>query len=137
MDRQDHAFYARQLIAANGGLEKSATRCRAEKSSLADYQNVNGKWFMPPDVIWDLEWGCGNRIYSRALFEGGPQEQTDKPLLEIVMCATEATAALQGETRDALADGKLTPLERARLRKRVVTARDQLNEAEQQLAANE
>lgn len=53
--QKQHKKLARELIEAVGGVEAAASYCRAGKSQLSDYANVNVTAFMPSDVIEDLE----------------------------------------------------------------------------------
>lgn len=53
--QKQHKKLARELIEAVGGVEAAASFCRAGKSQLSDYANVNVIAFMPSDVIEDLE----------------------------------------------------------------------------------
>lgn len=53
--QKQHKKLARELIESVGGVEAAATYCRAGKSQLSDYGNVNVVAFMPSDVVEDLE----------------------------------------------------------------------------------
>ena len=76
MDRQQHAWLARQLIEACGGLKKidEAGFCRLKRSRLSEIQDPLGREgiadaYMPADVIAVLEAYCGKPIYSQGLVD--------------------------------------------------------------------
>lgn len=115
MNRRAHARHARRLIEACGGLLEAAEACRVGKSALADYQNPHGEGFMPADVIADLEADCGQRIYSRALFEEGSDACEARDLKDAASEATEEVVSFQRRVRLATADGVITPSERERM----------------------
>ena len=126
MNRRAHALHARMLIAACGGLEEAAHRCRVGKSQLGDYQSPHGEGFMPADVIADLEAYCGERVYSRALYEVDGQTVSGADLTDEVCEASEAVIGLQQAVRAATRDGQITPRERGDLARRYEIARREL-----------
>jgi len=115
MNRRTHARHARRLIEACGGLLEAAEACRVGKSALADYQNPHGEGYAPADVIADLEAHCGQKIYSRALFEEGGESVEARDLKDAASEATEEVVSLQRRVRLATADGVVTPAERERI----------------------
>lgn len=128
MNRKQHATCARMLIAACDGLEESARVSGKSKTQLGDYQNAKGQSYMPADVIVALEAHCGERPYSRAMFEGAAGADLTADLREEASEAVEATAALMGEIRLATKDGHLTATERERLTRRHAAATRELAE---------
>lgn len=128
MNRRRHAMLARMLISASGTLEEAAGACRVSVPQLSDYQSPTGVSYMPADVIGDLEAYCGERIYSRALFEAGPGGDPVRDLVAEGCEAAESASDLQREIRLAAKDGKITPAERERLRRRHAEATRQLAE---------
>jgi hypothetical protein len=123
-----HAFLARQLIGACGGLEEAGQACGRSTSTLSRYQTVGSDQFMPADVIALLEAYCGQPIYSRALFEAQQALPAPENLFVEACEAAEAATDLQREIRLAVSDGQLTPAERARLADRHAEATRQLRE---------
>lgn len=123
-----HAFVARQLIGACGGLEEAGMASSRSTSTLSRYQTPGSDHYMPADVIGLLERYCGQPIYSRALLESAAARPAPENLMAEACEATEAASALQREIRLAVADGKLTPAERARLAARHAEASEQLRE---------
>ena len=99
MDPMRHAWLARSLIDACGGLRASADVCRLGKSRLSEFTTVNTDHFMPADVIADLEAYCGRPIYSQALVEARPGASAGRGLLTEACETTEVAAALQRVAR--------------------------------------
>jgi len=124
---------ARILISTCGTLEEAAEACRVESTSLSDYQSVHGKHFMPADVIADLEAYCGEKIYSRALFEAGPDRDDVRDLISEGCEAAESATDLQRQIRLAAKDGKLTGAEISRLTRLHADATRELAEVGQVL----
>lgn len=136
MNRRQHATHARMLIAACNGLVESAGVCRIGKSQLAECQSADGETYMPADVIVALEAHCGERSYSRALFEAGSEAAQARDLADEACDAVESTADLQREIRLAVKDGKLTPGEIRRLTERHAAATAELAQVGEVLARN-
>lgn len=137
MNPRRHALLARLLIKACGGLEEAARACRVGVSQLSNFQTPGSEQFMPADVICDLEGYCGERIYSRALFEAGPGEAAPRRFMDEVFDVSETAVELQREARAAVADGALNERERRDLQARMERLRRDLAEAEQALNGTE
>jgi hypothetical protein len=131
MTPRQHAFLARQLIGACGGVEEAAQASRRSTSTLSRYQTPGADQFMPADVICSLERYCGQPIYSRALFEATQDVPAPENLFTEACEATESVSQLQREVRLAAADGVLTPAERQRLAAQHAEAERQLREVGQ------
>lgn len=127
MNAKRHALLARQLIAARGGLINSAAICRVKRSTLARYTDAASGYFMPADVIHDLE-SYGEPTYSRALAESRPGAAGGKSLLTEIFEATEAAAKLQVTGRHAFEDGKLSAAEKAEIGAQIMALDDQLRD---------
>ena len=95
MDPMRHAWLARSLIDACGGLPASADVCRLAKSRLSEFTIPTSGAYMPADVIADLEAYCGRPIYSQALVEARPGYSENAGLLVEVCETTEQAAELQ------------------------------------------
>ncbi|HYD26923.1 hypothetical protein [Brevundimonas sp.] len=132
MNRLQHKFHARRLIGECGGLAAAAAALVNRKGCaqrLGEYQNPNHDAVMPADVIWDLEQFCGKRIYSRALFQSGPDEGTaEECALNGALEATEAVVDLQQRLRLATKDGQLSMAEGDAALHQIEQAREQLDE---------
>jgi len=99
VDPMRHAWLARRLIDACGGLSAAEGVCRLAKSRLSEFQQPAGGSFMPADVIHDLEAYCGEPLYSRELVAARPWCAVGEGLAEEASEATEAAARLQGLAR--------------------------------------
>lgn len=95
MDPMRHAWLARSLIDACGGLPASADVCRLAKSRLSEFTIPTSGAYMPADVIADLEAYCGRPIYSQALVEARPGYTESAGLLIEACETTERAAQLQ------------------------------------------
>jgi hypothetical protein len=127
VNAEQHAFYARRLVEACGGPTLAAQVARVNAGQLSKYGSVNYADIMPADVIVSLETDCGQRIYSRALFEATPAREPGE-LLDDACTTDEDAAALQAEVRRWRRAGKpLTPRERAELRSRCLSVRDDID----------
>ncbi len=109
VDRKQHAWLARRLIDACGGLNAAAAVCRPRRSRLSQCQNPSDEpdcvdAYLPADAIADLEAYCGEPIYSRALLESHPGHVDAQGLFTEACETTEAAAELQRTLRKALAD---------------------------------
>jgi hypothetical protein len=135
MNRRQHATHARMLIAACGGLAESAGVCRIAKTQLSEAQAPEGDYYLPADVIVALEQHCGERSYSRAMFEAGDEgAAVVRDLKDETSEAMESVADLHRDVRLATKDGRLTPGERTRLLRMQAEARRQLDEVGEVLA---
>lgn len=134
MNRRQHATQARMLIAACGGLVESSGVCRINKTQLSEAQQPEGDYYLPADVIVALEQHCGERSYSRAMFEAGDDGAVVRDLKDETSEAMESVADLHRDVRLATKDGKLTPAERTRLMRMQAEARRQLDEVGEVLA---
>jgi hypothetical protein len=136
MDRKQHAWLARQLIEACGGLKEieAAGVCRLKRSRLSEYQDPIGRAgiaeaYMPADVLADLELYCGKPIYSRGLLEAHPGHVDTEGLLSEACSTTEAAAELQKTLRKALADpGRLSRAARQHIGTLLATVDQELRE---------
>ena len=127
MNAEQHAFYARRLVEACGGPTLAAQVARVNAGQLSKYGSTNYPDIMPADVIVALEADCRQRIYSRALFEAGPAFEPGE-LLDDACTTDEDAASLQSEVRKWRRSGKpLTPRERAELRTRCLSVRDDID----------
>ena len=129
MNPRQHALLARTLIERCGGLEEAAKACRVGKSVLSQSQTAGSGCFMAADVIADLEAYCGEPIYSRALVENRPCASMSADVMREACDVVEASADLLREVRAAEADGSITELEDARIRRRIDAAEEQLRQA--------
>lgn len=136
MTRREHARAARKLIKACGGLKEAADACRVGMSELSDYQSPTGKYFMPADVIFDLEQEAECRVYSRTLFERGPVATDEQSLPEQAAELTFSAVDIQRAFLAAFADRELTPNEVDQVLKQCADTRERLGEFEGRIAAN-
>lgn len=123
-----HASWARQLIAACGGLDEAATACRLKKSRLSQCQDPDADGVLPADVITDLEGYCGSPVYSQRMAEHRPSRLDAQALMDEAMEAAEATSGLQAMVREAIKDGHLSPRERDALRLQLERAQEELRQ---------
>jgi hypothetical protein len=117
-----HAWLARSLIRACGGLEPAAAACRLERSRLSQCQTPGSGAFLTVDVLVDLETFCGEPLYSRAIVEAHPAAVRRRDLLEEACETSELAAQVQRRVR--LAGG--APLDR-RSRDELLGDLDQLD----------
>lgn len=109
---------ARQLIAACGGLNEAQGACRVRRAQLSNFQNLavfgdpKAGYFMPIDVIADLEAYCGEPIYSRAVADERPATVAAVGLLNEACEISEESGALLRLCRMVDAGGRATPHER-------------------------
>lgn len=116
MDAMRHAFLARQLIGACGGLEAAASACRLKKTRLQLFTDPNAGSFMPMDVVADLEAYCGRASYSQAVAAERPQAPDLVGALADEACSTvEAAAELQELVRRHKGGDALTMYERRKV----------------------
>lgn len=113
LDARRHAFLARELIKACGGLVAAAAACRLSRSQLSSITDPKTTAFMPADVMADLEAYCGEPIYSRALVEARPAELQLKDFLDEACEASEAMVSLQAFIRLQLRQGRPNQLDEA------------------------
>jgi hypothetical protein len=109
VDRKQHAWLARRLIDACGGLTTAADVCRLRRSRLSQCQSPSEEpecinAYLPADAIAALELYCGIPIYSRAMMEALPGHMDSQGLLTEACETTEAAADLQRMLRKALLD---------------------------------
>ena len=57
----------RKLVQLAGGLEKAARKTRVQKSALASYYDPDSMFFIPIDVVADLEASSGELPVTQAL----------------------------------------------------------------------
>ena len=115
MTPRRHALLARNLIAACGGLEEAEAACRLSRSSLSNAQNVHHDYFLPVDVVADLERYAGDAPYSRAMMDAQDTAAGNGDLVGESIDVNAKTAVLSSHVHHALADGCLTPSERDQL----------------------
>ncbi|MGZ3272404.1 MAG: hypothetical protein ACXU82_03610 [Caulobacteraceae bacterium] len=115
MDAMRHAYLARQLVIACGGLDKSAQACRLSRSRLSEIGDPKTLAFMPADVIADLEGYCGEPHYSRALAEERPYAVEAGDLVAEACETTEVASQLQALARLASHHPHFSALERAQI----------------------
>lgn len=109
-----HAHYARQLIAACGGVDAAGVACGKSKSTLSRYQRADNDQMMPADVLAKLELFCGQAIYSTAIAQQlGPQPSKD--FGGDVIALNSDTADIVSKAHQALTDGKIDAAECAEL----------------------
>ncbi len=137
MNRRQHATYARRLIAACGGLKESAGICRINKTQLGEAQAPEGEYYLPADVIVELEQHSGRRDYSRAMFEASADAEASADLREEISEAMESVADLHRQVRLATKDGRVSPRERRQLLALQAQAKQQLDEVGDALAVDE
>lgn len=137
----------RRLIRAAGGVESAAMATRVGKSALSDYQNpAMVDHFMPIDVVVDLERDTGADHVTQALCRvaGGFFVQADAGSRgPVVIGLTEhlpgigrSVGDVLAETAKALADGKISALERADLIKQIDKSIDYLLAARKTLGGD-
>ena len=116
-DMRFHAAQARRLVRACGTLEEAAAvlRGRLQKSRLQEFTDPTAGALMPLDVMMALQEHCGRPTYSEAITARLPHAHRCAGAREESCALTEAAALLQAELRLALADGRLTPRERAEI----------------------
>ena len=128
MNPRQHALLARTLIERCGGLDEAAKACRVGRSVLSQCQTAGAGAFMAADVLADLEAYCGEPIYSRDLVEHRPCRSMATDLLKEACEVTEAAGDLQRDVRAAVADGSISELEEATIRRRAADTIDQLRD---------
>jgi regulatory protein CII len=119
-----------QLVVAIGGQTRAAELCRVSRSQVARYTDDSDESIavhMPADVIACLEQHAAEPIVTRYL-----ASLTGHALLTLADDATRATypqllsrigketGQMFGEAAAALADGRLAPKERGRVRREAV-----------------
>lgn len=113
-----HAYLAKLLIKACGGLIEAAAACRVEKTQLGYFQDAERVQdpdrcqFMPADVIADLEAYCGQALYSKELFEARPSSFTTESMMDEALQALKSMTDVVAQIGAAHADGVVTPAER-------------------------
>lgn len=128
MNAEQHAFYARRLVSACGGPKLAATICRVSEAQLSRYGQAHHPDFMPTDVLFALESDCGDKAYSRALFDGPPV--TVGELFDDACSTVEDAAALQADVHAwRKACRPMTAAQRQELRARCVRVRDDVERA--------
>jgi hypothetical protein len=113
---------------ACGGPIAAADHCRLEKSQLSRFGQPETGQFMPADVIVQLEARAGSPIYSLAMAEFATRRREADDLVSEALQTTEEAAELQRVIRVAAADGEITPAERRRIRRGVLSLLDQVRE---------
>lgn len=116
LDARRHAYLARELIKACGGLVAAAGACRLSRSQLSSITDPATTSFMPADVMADLEAYCGEPLYSRALVEARPAERDLQDFLTEILEGSEAMLGLQAFVRLELRGGHVNQLDERRRR---------------------
>lgn len=107
----EHAYLARRLIDAVGGLERAAGICRVSAGVLSSYQNPSRpECFMPSDVVSALQIAGGDALFSRAQIGEVDQVETviADPMHHACGLVKEAAEAL-GAVQAAMSDGSVSP----------------------------
>lgn len=112
------------LVGACGGIKRAAQLSRVEKSQMARYTDpACDDTHMPADVVRALELHCGAPHVSRFLVMAAgyvalkvPQKEDRKALMRHLGAIGRKNGQLYGDACEALADGRLSPRERAKVR---------------------
>lgn len=113
----------RSLIKNCGGAEWASSVTRVNKTVLSDYQNVKRPdFYMPADVVTDLEAECGDPIVTKLLcsLAGGyyvplPTQVGDEVLPAHLAQIGKEVADVFSAVSVALADGQLSAEEKDRI----------------------
>ena len=101
----------RDLVTACGGLIAASQICRVGKTTLQKYYDPRQPdFFVPLDVVFDLEQACGENIIARALSNGAaskPDIEFADHLLKSIKEFGEVASAIH----DMNADGRQTAVE--------------------------
>ncbi len=136
MTPRKHAALARALCKACGGFEEAATACRLGKTALSNAATVHKNYFLPIDVIADLEIYCGRPIYSRGLVDAVPLG-ADGDIVADAIELTQKSAALNAQLHQAMKNGGLSPNEMTALHREVLVLRSALGAFEAELGSTE
>lgn len=131
ISQRQHAAWARALIKACGGLEEAAGVCRLGKSQLGRCEDPLDANVLPIDVLVDLEFYCGQAIYSSAVagvVMALRDEREERNIVAAACAASEAASDLQRAARRAMANQVLNEAERRELTGRVQIARRDLDD---------
>lgn len=112
----EHAYLARRLIEAVGGLERAAGICRVSAGVLSTYQNPSRpECFMPSDVVSALQIAGGDALFSKAQMAEVDQPDTviADPMHHACGLVKEAAEAL-GAVESAMSDGTVSAADFAR-----------------------
>ena len=137
MTPRKHSALARALIKASGGLDEAARECRLAKSALGNAQNPNFEYYLPADVIVELEEYCGRSIYSQAMLDASPQIEGDTDIIGDALAMVSAVAKLVNHAHHAQQDGNLSGLEIDKIRSHLQTIDTLKGQLEADLSAAE
>jgi len=127
----------RDLVAAVGGNTRAATVSRVGASLISRYGAIHEGVHAPIDVILDLEQDCGSPIVTRLLAEhagfdlvprAAAAVDSDVMIGHLADVSREA-GGLVADLGEALRDGRIDDLERARLLKKGKAAATEIAEA--------
>ncbi|MEM1376165.1 MAG: hypothetical protein AAGG69_02140 [Pseudomonadota bacterium] len=119
----DHAQLkaaTRRLVRLAGGPESAQHVTRVKASALSRFGSVSDDQFIPVDVVADLESDTGSAVVTAALatllgcrLVGCESAGTQSaPLgVESIASLLQREANLVGQIAEAMADGKVTPIE--------------------------
>ena len=131
----------RKLIRAAGGVEGASLITRAGKSVLSDYQNVSKtEFFMPADIVADLESETGCRFVSEALSLVRSSDKKPEPLSSFPLQISEIlkqTGDVVQQAGAANIDGRITFQERRAICKEISEAMIALTKAYETLSVEE
>lgn len=131
-----------ELIAACGGIMKTAELCSYSKSEVGRWNNEESPEWMPADAVDKLEALTGKRYWTQAWLETRGMKLADSEEGgERLACLTTDMAALIGafgglmsEWAVTAADGHATPAEATRMRKLLPELKALISSIEQGLA---
>lgn len=127
----------RDLVAAVGGNTRAAKVSRVGASLISRYGAVHESVHAPIDVILDLEQDCGVPIVTRLLADHAGFDLVPKAAAAVDADAmighladvSREAGGLVSDLGEALRDGKIDELERARLLKKGKAAATEIAEA--------
>ncbi len=144
----DHALCAlksafRSALRLAGGGDAFSRSTRVSAAQLSRYGSPDHDWHAPIDVVLDLELDLGQPVVTAALAAAQGYRLVREGEAPAVSSAAGAAAALVGGSAEAfsavhsaLADGRISPRERADIAARMDLLRAQLRALDDALGAD-
>ena len=137
MNLRQHSILAKRLITAVGGVKMAEHVGRVKSTQLYRAQDTSSPYCLPADVIVALETEAGEPLYTAAMIQAAPDMKGCADLMGGAITLGADASGLAVNIHQALADGRLSNLERDDLFTRLATIRAGLQSIEVELGRKE